>query len=62
MAVADDGIGFDQGATHQGTGINLSELLARQLGSELVFAATDRGTRVELRLPADKATGAGPGA
>jgi two-component sensor histidine kinase len=59
MAVADDGIGFDHEATHQGTGINLSELLARQLGGELVFAATDRGTRVELRLPADRATGAG---
>jgi two-component sensor histidine kinase len=58
MTVVDDGIGFDPEAAQEGTGINLSELLARQLGGELVFAAAEAGTRVELRLPADKAASA----
>lgn len=59
LRVVDDGVGFDPAAEHQGTGIDLSELLARQLGGELAFTVGDAGgTRVDLRLPPDKATSA----
>lgn len=57
LCIADDGIGFDPTAKRRGTGIDLAELLARQLGGELRFEATDSGTRVELTLPPDDATG-----
>ena len=56
LSVSDDGIGFDHEAEHDGTGINLAELLASQLGGELVFEHLQPGTRVRLRLPG------GPGA
>jgi two-component sensor histidine kinase len=51
LSVSDDGIGFDHEAEHDGTGINLAELLARQLGGELAFEQRQPGTRVTLRLP-----------
>lgn len=54
ISVADDGVGFDHAAPRDGTGINLAELLARQLGGELVFVEVEEGTRVELRLPSDE--------
>ena len=61
LVVADDGVGFDPTAEYDGTGINLAELLARQLGGELRFEPGDPGTRAVIRLPPDRATGR-PGA
>ena len=59
LVVADDGIGFDPTGEHDGTGINLAELLARQLGATMRFEPADPGTRVTIHLPPDRATGAG---
>lgn len=63
LVVADDGIGFDPTAERYGTGINLAELLARQLGAEMQFsqaepgAPAEPGTRVTIELPPDRAKG-----
>jgi two-component sensor histidine kinase len=60
LCIADNGIGFDPTAGRRGTGIDLAELLARQLGGELRFKASGTGTRVDLTLPPDDATSATP--
>ena len=52
LVVSDNGVGFEHEADHEGTGINLADLLASQLGGELVFEQADPGTRVTLFLPA----------
>jgi two-component sensor histidine kinase len=52
LTVADDGVGFDAEADHDGTGLSLADLLRRQLGGELAFAPGEPGTRATLRLPA----------
>jgi two-component sensor histidine kinase len=57
LVVADDGVGFDPTAERDGTGINLAELLAQQLGAELHFAPGEPGTRVTIELPPDRAKG-----
>jgi two-component sensor histidine kinase len=54
LSIADDGIGFDPAAANGGTGIALAQLLARQLGGQLSFGASEVGTRVDLRLPPDE--------
>ncbi len=51
LVVADDGIGFEPAAEYEGTGINLAELLARQLGGELRFEPGEPGTRAIIQLP-----------
>jgi two-component sensor histidine kinase len=56
LTVSDDGIGFDPEADRDGTGINLAELLARQLGGDLHFAPGEPGTRVTLQLPGEPDT------
>ena len=57
LTVSDDGIGFDHEGERDGTGINLAELLARQLGGELTFEQRQPGTRVTLRLPEEHDAG-----
>jgi two-component sensor histidine kinase len=61
LSIADDGIGFDPAAANGGTGIALAQLLARQLGGQLSFGASEVGTRVDLRLPPDELAATDPG-
>jgi signal transduction histidine kinase len=52
LAIVDDGVGFQPGATSQGLGLSLMRYRANQIGATLsISSAREGGTRVTCQIP-----------